>query len=79
MGLSVLTEEEKVVLEKNLIAMSVQGQRVVAIGTLNNSGVSDSVSNLTFVGFLGMKDVWKFCSIVLYYITKARISEINCA
>ena len=52
-----LTEEKKKELEKVLTEMSEQGQRVVAIGARNDTRDSSPISDLTFVGFLGMKDV----------------------
>ena len=60
-GVHVLGEAEREQLEKELVLMSEQGQRVVAIGIRDDvEGVSidsKSVSGLTFMGFLGMKDV----------------------
>jgi len=55
-----ISEEDRKKLEEVLINMSLLGQRVVAIGIQENAkNITDSqsISNLTFVGFLGMKDV----------------------
>src|SRR3989344_5253450 len=55
-----LLKEEKKKLEKILTHMSEQGQRVVAIGINENAEQDvnlESISELIFVGFLGMKDV----------------------
>jgi Ca2+-transporting ATPase len=59
-GARLISEEDRKKLEEVLTNMSVLGQRVVAIGINNN--VQDTynpqlVSDLTFVGFLAMKDV----------------------
>ncbi|OGI60294.1 hypothetical protein A2641_01050 [Candidatus Nomurabacteria bacterium RIFCSPHIGHO2_01_FULL_37_25] len=59
-GAHTLSEEEKGELEKVLTSMSFLGQRVVAIGIQENAkNIIDpqQISKLTFVGFLGMKDV----------------------
>ena len=59
-GIHTLSGEEKGKLEKVLTEMSLLGQRVVAIGIQENAkNITDpqSISNLTFVGFLAMKDV----------------------
>ena len=59
-GIHALLKEEKEKLEKILIHMSGLGQRVIAVGIHeNNKRMADpqSISELTFVGFLGMKDV----------------------
>ena len=60
LGIHPLSEEKKGELEKILTHMSLLGQRVIAIGIQENiKDTADlkSVSDLTFVGFLGMKDV----------------------
>lgn len=60
LGTHVLSEEEKRKLEKILTNMSGLGQRIVAVAIHENTTDtvdSQLVSNLTFVGFLGMKDV----------------------
>lgn len=59
-GIHELSKKYKEELEKILTDMSLQGERVVAVATYNNveNPVNlQSVSNLTFIGFLGMKDV----------------------
>src|SRR3989344_2955187 len=55
-----ISEEDRKKLEEVLINMSLLGQRVVAIGINNdvqNTKDPQLISDLTFVGFLGMKDV----------------------
>lgn len=52
--------KDKEELEKTLTEMSLRGERVIAVAThdnIENPVHPQSVSNLTFVGFLGMKDV----------------------
>ena len=59
-GVHELSTKDKEELEKTLTGMSIQGERVVAVAThdnVENSVNPQLVSNLTFVGFLGMKDV----------------------
>src|SRR3989338_4929349 len=59
-GTRALSEEDKEKLETILARMSGLGQRVVAIGIDENAEPDanlQAASGLTFVGFLGMKDV----------------------
>ena len=59
-GVHPLSEEKREKLEEILTSMSERGQRVIAIGIHENvKHMVDpqSISNITFVGFLGMKDV----------------------
>src|SRR3989338_9349479 len=59
-GIYALLKEEKEKLEKILIHMSGLGQRVIAVGIHENTrrmADPQSISELTFVGFLGMKGV----------------------
>ncbi len=59
-GICEISVKDKKELEKILTDMSLQGERVVAVATYDNveNPVNpQSVSNLTFIGFLGMKDV----------------------
>lgn len=59
-GVRELTEGDGEMLEKTVIEMSGRGLRIVAIGTNENvlgEAGPQSVSDLTLVGFLGMKDV----------------------
>ncbi|MEK7471075.1 MAG: HAD-IC family P-type ATPase [Patescibacteria group bacterium] len=59
-GSRLIREEDRKKLEEVLTAMSLLGQRVVAIGINNNVQNINSpqlVSDLTFVGFLAMKDI----------------------
>jgi len=59
-GVHELSIKEKEILEKTLTGMSLQGERVVAVATrdnVENPLNPQTISNLTFMGFLGMKDV----------------------
>src|SRR3989344_221872 len=59
-GVHPLSEDKREKLEEILTSMSERGQRVIAIGIHENvKHMVDpqSISNITFVGFLGMKDV----------------------
>jgi Ca2+-transporting ATPase len=59
-GTRLILEEDRKKLEEILIKMSLLGQRVVAVGTDENTkdlSNPQSISNLTFIGFLAMKDV----------------------
>ncbi|MBP9748747.1 HAD-IC family P-type ATPase, partial [Patescibacteria group bacterium] len=54
-----LTDKERAVLEKMLHTLSADGLRVIAIAVETNAGKTvspDTVKNLCFVGFFGMKD-----------------------
>ena len=55
-GIDKFSTENKKILEKILVDMSIQGERVVAVATRDNAEMH-FISDLTFVGFLGMKDV----------------------
>jgi len=55
----VLTEEEKIQLESVFLEMSKGGMRVVALAADYEAGdvlKAEEINNLTFVGFLGMRD-----------------------
>lgn len=59
-GIRKITKKDLEILESKLIQMSEKGLRVVAVGINKNPGSIesvDSVKDITFVGFLGMKDV----------------------
>lgn len=59
-GVKKITKKDFDILEQRLIEMSEKGLRVVAVGINNNPGSIDgidSIKNITFVGFLGMRDV----------------------
>ncbi len=60
MNLSHLTDGEKLSLEKIILSMSEQGQRVVGVAIRENAKHSldpHVIENMKFVGFLAMKDV----------------------
>ncbi|MDO8620252.1 MAG: HAD-IC family P-type ATPase [bacterium] len=59
-GVGTFGEDDKAGLEKILNSMSDKGQRIIAVGIRDNAQQaldSQSIENLTFVGFLGMRDV----------------------
>lgn len=52
----VISPEEKEELEKTFYEMLKSGLRVIALAKKNNPSSSDDVNELSFIGFLGMKD-----------------------
>ena len=58
-GAQALSEQERKKIEEALVNMSKLGRRVIAVGLRENFKHTHSqlISDLTFVGFLGMKDV----------------------